>query len=60
VLGPEGRSSPFLGPEGCLGWVSMNFLEADHVCRERAQHMEEPSVMIRISQTLHVQGHDGE
>ena len=60
VLGPESRTSPFLGPEGRLGWVSVDFLETDHLCRERAQHIEKPSATIRVGQPFHVQGHDGE
>ena len=56
----ESHTSPFLGPEGCLGPVSMDFLETDHLHRERAQHIEKPSATIRVGQPLHVQGHDGE
>jgi hypothetical protein len=60
VLGPESRASPFLGPEGRLGRISVDFLETDHLRRERAQHIEKPSATIRVGQPLHVQGHDGE
>ena len=58
--GRRKKNGHVLGPEGCLGCVSMDLLETDYLCRERGQHIEKPLATIRVGQPLHVQGHDGE